>query len=82
MTSFVMRTLRCTCGGEFEAKMYVKIDLSKNPELGRLIESGEINSHKCPACGRNFLGMTPTIIRPSERAERQMVGEATAKYEW
>ena len=82
MTRFVMRSLKCICGGEFEAKMYIRINLAKNPELGRLIEGGEINSHKCPACGRNFLGMAPVIIRPSERAEKQIRGETTVKYEW
>jgi hypothetical protein len=82
MTSWVNRTLSCTCGHEFEAKMYIRINLERNPELGRVIESGEINFHKCPACGRNFHGMMPQVIRPSERAERQEKGEVTAKYEW
>jgi hypothetical protein len=82
MTSFVMRELKCTCGSEFDAKMYIRINLERNPELGGVIERGEINAHKCPSCGRNFLGMAPVIIRPSERAERQIHREATVKYEW
>ncbi|MFH1448653.1 MAG: CpXC domain-containing protein [Candidatus Micrarchaeota archaeon] len=82
MTSHTMRTLKCTCGGEFEAKMYMRINLEKNPELGRDIESGDVNTHKCPSCGRIFTGMIPKIIRPSERAEKLMRGEVTVKYEW
>lgn len=82
MTSFVMRTLKCTCGGEFEAKMYMRVNLERNPELGPVIEQGDINTHKCPACGRIFTGMMPRVVSPSERAEKQAKGEATVKYEW
>ncbi len=82
MTSHTIRNLKCTCGSEFEAKMYIVINLEKNPELGHLIESGEVNSHECPSCGRVFTGMVPKIIRPSERAEKQIQGEVTVKYDW
>jgi hypothetical protein len=82
MTTWVNRTLKCTCGSQFEAKMYMRINLERNPELGRVIESGEINHHKCPSCGRHFHGMLPTIESPSARAEKQIRGEVTAKYEW
>ncbi len=82
MTSWVNRSLKCTCGHEFEAKMYIRINLERNPEFSRLIENGKVNCHTCPSCGRNHVGMMPQIISPSERAEKQTKGEVTVKYEW
>jgi len=82
MTKVIERTLKCPCGSEYEARMYVTINLERNPELGSAIESGRINCHKCPKCGRNHVGMMPRVISPSERAEKQVRGEATVKYEW
>ena len=80
MTKFIMRELKCTCGNEFEAKVYISFDLNESPHLNEQVQMGTINSHRCPGCERVIVGIPPVILALEEKGKK--AAEAVAKYEW
>lgn len=59
----------CACGHVFKAKLHQSANVTINPDLRRIILTGEMNVVTCPSCGARFHVEMPFLYHDMAKGE-------------
>ncbi|MGA2764228.1 MAG: CpXC domain-containing protein [Spirochaetia bacterium] len=71
----VSRRIACFCDNVFDAEIPDSADLGAEPEVGKLIESGDFMAVTCPKCGKRLTPEFPFRLSLSDGREVFLVPE-------
>ena len=54
MSTNAKHNIKCGCKKEFEAVLWDSVNVTKDPDLKRVLLNGELNVVVCPSCGLLF----------------------------
>ena len=69
MSSASEMDVTCACGHTFKAELYQSANVTLNPDLRKLILTGEMNVVVCPACGARFHVEMPFLYHDMDKGE-------------
>jgi hypothetical protein len=69
MSSAAEMDVTCACGHVFRAELYQSANVTLNPDLTRLILTGEMNVVTCPSCGSRFHVEMPFLYHDMSKGE-------------